>query len=115
MPWGARRTANSLAAIAAPAFEMPYSPRSIETISTLEDVTNTMERWLPSAGAPASKCLAKAWLRKKLPRVFTAMQRSKLSCETSSRSPRESTETPALFTRQSSRPNVACASSTSDQ
>ena len=44
MPCGASRTAKSSAIIAAPALEMQYSARSIETIAALTEVTKTIER-----------------------------------------------------------------------
>ncbi len=55
----------------------------------------------------ATRCV-----RKNVPRRFTPSTRSKLFSLSSSRSPRTSVITPALFTRQSRRPKALQASST---
>ena len=83
-----------------------YSPRFGEAARALDEVIVTIER-CPVGGAMAIIRRATAWVRKNVPRVFTAMQRSKLSGVTSRRSPRASTETPALLTRQDSGPSRA--------
>ena len=77
MPCGARRSANSLVSIDAPAFEMQYSPRLSEGISAFTDVIDTIERGGPSAsGASSTSRRATRWVRKNGPRRLTFRQRS---------------------------------------
>ena len=110
MPAAPRRTANSAVTIDSAALDTQYSARSTEAAWALEEVIVTMLRWARAPGRPSSR-LANACVRKKVPRVLTVRQWSNAWGLTSSRSPRVSTVTPALFTRQASGPRARSASS----
>jgi len=71
MSWAASRSANNRVTMARPAFDTQYSPRSGEASSALTEEIVTIERGLPAACA--AMCRATAWVKKKVPRKFTAM------------------------------------------
>ncbi len=105
------RTAQIFDTIAAAALEAQYSERGTATATAFDEVTLTIAWKISGLRVRVRTRAANAFVKKNMAFAFTSRQRSQLSSETSSGSPRCRTPTPALLTSVVSGPRAASIAS----